>query len=119
MCIRACALRLAEQGWPVAVCAGSPEGVDETVAVARDRGGEATGVVADVSTAAAIESLFAHVDAEHGELHALVCNAGGAPPEAFDSLDDRAWLTGYQLTLMSAVRAIRVAIPGMRAATAA
>jgi 3-oxoacyl-[acyl-carrier protein] reductase len=46
-----------------------------------------------------------------GGLDILVCNAGGPPPGTFDSTPIEAWDTGYQLTLMSAVRLAKAALP--------
>jgi 3-oxoacyl-[acyl-carrier protein] reductase len=51
---------------------------------------------------------------ELGTVDALVVNGGGPPPGTFDDLDDRSWLSGYENTLMSAVRLIREVLPEMR-----
>ena len=111
---RACAEALVDDGWKLVVCSRTDQGVGDTVAALRERGAVASGVVADVATVAGIGAVFAHLDATHARLDALVCNAGGPPPGTFLSLDDDAWARGYELTLMSAVRAIREAIPRMR-----
>jgi 3-oxoacyl-[acyl-carrier protein] reductase len=111
---RACAEKLADDGWKLVVCSRTADGVNATVTALRERGTEATGLQADVATIDGIESIFAHVDETYGRLDALVCNAGGPPPGGFLSLDDEAWAAGYELTLMSAVRAMRQAIPRMR-----
>lgn len=113
---RACAERLADDGWNLVVCSRTDEGVGATMAALRGRGTGATGVTADVATVDGIETVFAHADETYGRLDALVCNAGGPPPGAFLSLDDAAWERGHELTLMSAVRAMRQAIPRMRRA---
>lgn len=113
---RACADKLADDGWKLVVCSRTDEGVDATVTALRERGAEATGVSADVASVDGIEAVFAHVDDTYGRVDALVCNAGGPQPGGFLSLDEEAWERGYQLTLMSAVRAMRQAIPRMRQA---
>ena len=41
-------------------------------------------------------------------------NDGGPPPGTFDEIDDSTWLSGYENTLMSAVRMIRGVLPEMR-----
>ena len=41
-------------------------------------------------------------------------NAGGPPPGRFDDLDDAAWQKAVDLTLFSAVRLTRLALPIMR-----
>jgi 3-oxoacyl-[acyl-carrier protein] reductase len=111
---RACAEALAERGWDLVVCSRSQEGVDETVATLEALGVTATGVPADVSNASDIAAVFSHADERFGRVDALVCNAGGPPPGQFMDLDDDDWMRGYELTLMSAVRAMREAIPRMQ-----
>ena len=49
-----------------------------------------------------------------GGLDILVCNAGGPPPGTFESTSLEAWDAGYQLTLMSAVRLSKAAIPHLK-----
>ena len=112
---RACAETLAGRDWDLVVCSRSDEGVEETVGALQALGANASGVAADVSVADDIGSVFAHADERFGRVDALVCNAGGPPPGGFLALDDDAWARGFDLTLMSAVRAIRAAIPRMRA----
>ena len=105
---------LADAGWNVAVCARSQDEVTDTVAALQGRGVDATGTVADVEHTDEIEKAFEVVDNSFGRLDALVANAGGPPPGAFTDLDDDAWRIGFERTLMSAVRSIRMAVPRMR-----
>jgi 3-oxoacyl-[acyl-carrier protein] reductase len=49
-----------------------------------------------------------------GGLDILVCNAGGPPPGTFESTPLEAWEAGYNLTLMSAVRLARAALPHLK-----
>lgn len=111
---RASARALAKSGYRVVVCSRSKDAVEEAVDDLRRIGPDASGIVADVADASDLDRLFAHVDERFGALHTLVANAGGPPPGDFLSLDDAAWERGYELTLMSAVRAIRASIPRMR-----
>lgn len=112
---RATATALAEAGWTVAVCSRDADAVQATVDHLRGLGVAASGLPADVSRAEDLDRVFAHVDDRHGRLDALVANAGGPPAGGFEDLDEEAWAHGYQLTLMSAVRSMRAAIPRMRA----
>jgi 3-oxoacyl-[acyl-carrier protein] reductase len=50
-----------------------------------------------------------------GGLDILVCNAGGPPPGTFESTPLALWDSGYQLTLMSAVRLAKAAMPHLKA----
>ncbi len=113
---RASAESLAAAGFDVAVCSRTEAGVAATVSALEALGVRASGIPTDVTDADQLEALFAHVDATFGRLDVLVTNAGGPPAGGFEQLDDAAWSKGYELTLMSTVRAIRLAIPHMRAA---
>lgn len=111
---RGCADELARAGMRVAVCARSDDEVQRTVRELESLGTRAVGAAADVADPGQLEQVFQTVDEAFGRLDVLVSNAGGPPPGAFDTLDDDAWLVGYQLTLMSAVRSIRQAITRMQ-----
>ena len=112
---RGCADLLVRDGRKVVVCARTAADVEAVVDELNAGGGQAHGVVGDVSDVDDLERIFAEVDAACGRLDVLVANAGGPPAGAFLSLDDDAWRRGFELTLMSAVRAIRLAVPRMRA----
>ena len=111
---RGCAEQLAAAGLAVAVCARTGADVAATVEHLRGAGAQAHGIVADVSDPVDLAAAFDTVDEAFGRLDVLVANAGGPPPGDFMDLADEHWLIGYQLTLMSAVRAIRHAVPRMR-----
>jgi NAD(P)-dependent dehydrogenase (short-subunit alcohol dehydrogenase family) len=72
--------------------------------------GEALHVRADLSTPGEGERVVA----EAGELDVLVNNVGYAEQRDFLSLADEEWDEAWQLNVMSYLRAIRAAVPGMR-----
>jgi len=74
------------------------------------------GLPCDVSNGADLERFFAEATAELGGIDILVANAGGPPAGGFDALTDATWAQAFELTLMSVVRSIRLALPSMRAA---
>jgi 3-oxoacyl-[acyl-carrier protein] reductase len=111
---RACAEALAASGRDVAVCSRTEDGVRDTVEALEALGVTASGLPTDVTDPAQLERLFDHVDDRFGRLDVLVNNAGGPPPGGFEDLGDEAWARGYELTLMSAVRAMRLALPRFR-----
>ncbi|MPZ88051.1 MAG: SDR family oxidoreductase [Nitriliruptorales bacterium] len=112
---RGCAERLARDGFDVAVCARSSDGLEQAADGLRAHGVRVEAVQADVADPASLARVFARVEATFGRLDVLVCNAGGPPPGAFEELGEEDWETGFRLTLMSAVHAIRQALDRMRA----
>jgi 3-oxoacyl-[acyl-carrier protein] reductase len=72
--------------------------------------GEALHVRADLSKQGEPERLVA----EAGAVEILVNNAGYAEQRDFLEVTDEQWDAGWQLNVMSYVRAIRAVVPGMR-----
>jgi len=68
----------------------------------------------DVADASSINLWVKNTLAELGTVDAMVVNGGGPPAGTFDEVDDSVWLSGYENTLMSAVRLIRAVLPEMR-----
>lgn len=69
--------------------------------------------IADVADKKQIKSFLDAVMIEYGSIDILVNNAGGPPPGGIKLLDEEDFDKAYQLTLMSAVRATKFAIPIM------
>jgi 3-oxoacyl-[acyl-carrier protein] reductase len=113
---RAVALNLAREGCRVAICARNAAPLEVAAqAIRRETGAEVLAVPADVSR---IVDATAFVDKAHtayGGIDILVVNAGGPPTGRFEVLTEEQWTKAYDLTLMSAVRLIRAAVPVMRA----
>ncbi|MCP4422863.1 MAG: SDR family oxidoreductase [Chloroflexi bacterium] len=118
----AAALELARDGAKVVLCGRSQEKLDMAVARMKAELGEETAVVAfatDVTDPAQNEKLIADAVAHFDGLDILITNAGGPPGGTFDSLELDAWDQAYNLTLMSAVRLIKLALPHLRQSEAA
>lgn len=118
----AAALELARDGAKVALCGRSQDSLDTAVARIKEEVGANTTVAAfttDVTDPAQNEKLIADTVAHFGGLDILITNAGGPPGGTFDSLDLAAWDQAYNLTLMSAVRLIKYALPHLRQSQAA
>ena len=112
---RGCAEALGSAGYRLMLCARNQSGLDDVVASLRARNVEAAGVAADVSQISELERVFKAVDQTYGHLHVLVANAGGPPPGTFLRVTEEQWVTAFNLTLMSAVRAMQMAIPRVQA----
>jgi 3-oxoacyl-[acyl-carrier protein] reductase len=69
---------------------------------------------ADLSQPGEPERLIAAALGRFGRLDCLVNNVGWAEIHTWDVLDDELWERSWQINVMSAVRAIRAALPAMR-----
>ena len=112
---KACAMELAREGARVVICARDEQELAATVAEIR----EATGTevryhVVDLTDDAQIRHLADETLRRYGRIDVLVTNNGGPPPGYFDDLDDAAFRTGHERTLLSAVRLVRSVLPAMR-----
>ena len=113
---RAIARELSAEGAKVAICARRERELHEAAADIRaSTGGDVLPIVADVAREADATRFVSETARHYGGLDILVVNAGGPPPGTFGSLDDAAWDAAYGLTLKSAVRLIRAAVPHMLA----
>jgi NAD(P)-dependent dehydrogenase (short-subunit alcohol dehydrogenase family) len=87
------------------------------VVVSTGRRGEGPGVLhvpADLARPGEPERVVAAAEAQLGRIDCLVNNVGGTEIRALDELTDDDWQQSFELNLMSAVRATRAALPGMR-----
>jgi len=72
-------------------------------------------VAGDVRDLSALEQAVELTVAERGRLDIVVNNAGGPPPGTFESTAPEAWADAFELSLNSAVRLTRLALPHLRA----
>ena len=113
---KACALELAREGASIVICARDPGRLRATGdEIAAATGAEVFAVEADLTKQEQIRHLVAKTLHRFDRLDVLVTNNGGPPAGYFRDFDDEAWLEAHQLTLLSAVRLIRAALPAMRA----
>lgn len=71
-------------------------------------------VVADLSLPGAADELIGAAVAAFGRVDCLVNNVGGTSIRKLEDLVDDDWESSFQLNLMSAVRATRAVVPGMK-----
>lgn len=111
---RAIALALARAGARVGVVARSEEQLAETVGGVREAGGEAYAVVADVSAAAAVESMARQVERILGPADLLVNNAGTTGPLGpMWEADVEEWWHSIEVNLRGPYLCSRALLPGM------
>lgn len=96
---------LAEEGARVVTCGRSPD---------RPEAGEALHVTVDLARPGGPEQVVSAAEGAFGCVDCLVNNVGVATDTRFHEVDDARWDELWQLNVMSYVRAIRAALPGMR-----
>jgi 3-oxoacyl-[acyl-carrier protein] reductase len=102
---------LVEEGAQVIICSRS----EASLKKATDSLGDYSRyIVADLSKLADIDNLISQVMNITPRLDGLFVNAGGPPPGRFSDITDDDWQTSFELTLMSAVRLTRSALPLLR-----
>ncbi|HEY6958469.1 MAG TPA: SDR family oxidoreductase [Candidatus Limnocylindria bacterium] len=112
---RAVAEAFAREGANVAMCSRDEESIERAAEeIARGTKAQVLPIAADLSTREGCETFIQSAVARFGSIDALYVNAGGPPTGRFDDLDDAAWEKAFELTLMSAVRLTRLALPQMR-----
>ena len=73
------------------------------------------GYAADVADAAQVQTAFAAVQSDFGQVDVLVNNAGTSQTGAFEEISDEVWQADLDLKLFAAIRLCRLALPGMKA----
>ncbi len=111
---KATALKLAQEGAKVAICARRAELLDKTADEIRKTGAEVLAVAADMSKAADIERFMKAVIERFGRLDILVNNAGTSARGKFLEVDDATWSADLELKLFGAIRCTRLAVPHMK-----
>lgn len=112
---RATALAFAREGASVALIDRNELQLKATAQEVRDLGVRVVTAVADLGTAAGVESGVDRILRDlDDELDVLVNNVGFADVLPFDELTDAHWERTFQVNFMSAIRATRRVLPILR-----
>ena len=111
---RAVALALGREGARVALCSRDTSAIEDVASTIRDRGGVAMAFTADVTCTEDLGAFVTAAIERFGGIHTLIVNAGGPQAGPFERFADADWQAAFELTLMSAVRLIRLVLPSMR-----
>lgn len=113
---RAIARGLVEEGCDVTLFARRAGLLDEAVAeiAALADGGRAHAVAGDSTIPADLRRTVDETMAEFGRIDIVVTNTGGPPAGDFADFDDEDWQQGFELTMLSALRLTRLALPALR-----
>jgi 3-oxoacyl-[acyl-carrier protein] reductase len=107
---RACAEALAVEGAHVFISSRDPASIEATGNAIKAAGWAA----ADISKEGEPEALIERARTKLDGLDILVVNAGGPPPGTFESTRLESWEAAFHLTLMSAVRLVKAALPDLK-----
>jgi 3-oxoacyl-[acyl-carrier protein] reductase len=117
---KATAVVLAREGARVVMCSRDAGRIEAAAADARraavesENGGDAVGVVTDVTDPDGITRLVETTIDRFGTIDILVNNAGGPPAGAFETFDEDAFANAINLNLMSTLRLSRAVVPHMK-----
>jgi 3-oxoacyl-[acyl-carrier protein] reductase len=112
----AVARALAAEGVAVSISSRNQHAVEDAAArIAAETGSPATASVVDMRKAEDLAAWHARTMQQFGGVDLLFVNTGGPPAGTALSFDDAAWTDAFNLLLLSAVRAVRLAVPSMRA----
>jgi 3-oxoacyl-[acyl-carrier protein] reductase len=101
---------LAAEGCAVTMLARTPEKLEQAAAGIPG----AIAVPGDVRDLGALEQAVGRTVQERGRLDIIINNAGGPPPGTFESTPAEAWAEAFELSLNSAVRLTRLALPHLK-----
>ncbi len=81
--------------------------------IAADTNGDVQYLALDATDSNSIANWLRAAQSTYGSIDGIIVNAGGPPAGTFDSITDEQWEYAFNLTLLSAVRLFRGAIPLM------
>src|SRR5688572_18369922 len=111
---RATALRFAELGAKVAICARRADVLEKAAGEVRQAGADVLAVVADASKEGDMERFIEQTAQHFGRLDIVVNNAGGTGQSAFEKVGEAEWRNDIEIKVMAQVRTARAAIPHMK-----
>jgi 3-oxoacyl-[acyl-carrier protein] reductase len=112
----AVARALAAEGANVSIASRTRDTVERAAAsIEREMGRRVLATAADLGAADPIAAWHAATVKEFGGVDLLFANGGGPPSGRALDFDDRAWQAAFDLLLLSAIRQIRLVVPGMQA----
>ncbi|NKC30135.1 SDR family NAD(P)-dependent oxidoreductase [Falsiroseomonas selenitidurans] len=111
----AAAKLLAAEGAELVIASRDPAAIADAAArIGAETGRSPATATADITQEGAADRLLAEVAGRWGALDGLVDAVGGSIRSGFEALSDADWLTNYQFNVLSAVRAVRAALPLLR-----
>lgn len=107
----AIAQKVTAQGMRVIITGRRRDALDRAVA---ELGGDAVGIVADVSSTAGLEGLFTEIRSEFGRIDTLVANAGGGVHAPLGKITEAAYDQQFDTNVKGIVFTVQGALPLMQ-----
>jgi NAD(P)-dependent dehydrogenase (short-subunit alcohol dehydrogenase family) len=111
---RACSILLAAQGATVAVAAIDQRDADSVVQEITTAGGQAFGLVADVTDTVAVEAAVQEIISRHGRLDIVVTSAGVQRYGSVTATTDAIWDEVFATNVKGVFLVVRAAMPYLR-----
>ena len=112
---KASALELAREGCELIICSRNEDKIkDSAKDIEAKTQSKVTSLVVDLGNSKEIDYLFEEIKKNYDGIDILVNNAGGPPLSTFSSVSDDEWQKAFELTMMSAMRLSRAALPYMK-----
>jgi len=112
---RATAMRFAQEGMKVAICARRADVMEGAAeAIRKATGAEVMTMVADAAKPEDMPRFIEETVKRYGRIDAVVNNAGGTGQRPFDVVDDKAWQNDIDIKVFAQIRTARAAIPPMK-----
>lgn len=112
----AVAKALAGEGARVSIASRDRAAIDRAATeIKKETGATVLAVAADLSSADAIAAWHQATTDAFGGVDLLFTNTGGPPAGPALGFDDKAWQSGFELLVLSAIRMVRLAVPSMQA----
>jgi 3-oxoacyl-[acyl-carrier protein] reductase len=112
---RATAEALAAEGCHVSLFARRRDALEQAASEIEARGaGQALAIAGDATDPASLERAVNATRERFGRIDIVVNNTGGPPAGGFDEFGDNDWQAAYELTVLSALRLTRRALPALR-----
>ncbi len=111
----ATALSMAQEGAHIAICARDKDRIETAAKTIQQKtGAQVFAMAIDVTKAEDITRWVNAAAEKFGAIHICVTNTAGPSSMPFMEIDDAKWQQSINLTLMSAIRVSRAAIPFMQ-----
>ena len=111
---KGCALKLAEEGANIVICANDEESLVKTSAEIKALGVETLPLLVNMSSKEDNELILSETIKRFGKIDILVNNSGGPKPGTFFDFTEEDWVKAFQDVLLYVIRLNNLVIPYMK-----